>query len=413
MMMLSPLHHSTSHTSHPEDDPVETTTTTTTCTKGTTTILSTPLLLLSSSSSWWFQLPGIVVHEVSMPQHRPLGCVMEESLATTVVTTNRGGSPTSVTNGGNRNNNNNNNNNKIVFIASVTSHGNAEQAGLLPGDVLVGISNPFVQSPQSRNEECQNSTTTTISTDHLQQQPPPPPSPHMHMTDVTGWGIEKVYVSCYYLVNVDRDVSRSFSTLICLCVCLFVSLVSCSFSLWVSLVAGRKKYIMCRYDPDPFRLRVVRGTSAWADHEAALTELCSNPDATATETDQCLLDYLQSGYDTTTTTTTTIMPTNSRKTILNTDDHPESQNVTCPITDDDDDDECVLVNDLQNLWASDLPIPSSSSTINDTSASATASSSSSNNSNSNTAKKPWSSRASPSGTFVRDPTTGRMKNLDL
>jgi hypothetical protein len=184
-------------------------------------------------------------------------------------------------------------------------------------------------------------------------------------------------------------------------------------------VSGSKKYIMCRYDPDPFRLRVVRGTNAWADHEAALTELCSNPDATTTETDQCLLDYLQSGYDTMmTTTTTTIMPTNSRKTILNTDDHPESQNVTCPITDDDDDDdECVLVNDLQNLWASDLPIPSSSSTINDTSASATASSSSgsssSNNNNSNTAKKPWSSRSSPSGTFVRDPTTGRMKNLDL
>ena len=33
-----------------------------------------------------------------------------------------------------------------------------------------------------------------------------------------------------------------------------------------------------------------------ADHEAALTELCTNPDTSDEEAEQCVLDFLQGGY---------------------------------------------------------------------------------------------------------------------
>ena len=60
-----------------------------------------------------------------------------------------------------------------------------------------------------------------------------------------------------------------------------------------------------------------------------------------------------------------------------------------------------LVDNLQNIWASDLPMPKTTSGISD------------NPQDASVQKvKPWSSRSSPSGTFVRDPVTGEMRNID-
>jgi membrane-associated protease RseP (regulator of RpoE activity) len=56
--------------------------------------------------------------DVTLQNHRPLGCVIEESLASSSVP-----------------------NHRIVFVASVTPLGSAAQAGLQPGDVIVGVSN--------------------------------------------------------------------------------------------------------------------------------------------------------------------------------------------------------------------------------------------------------------------------------
>jgi hypothetical protein len=163
---------------------------------------------------------------------------------------------------------------------------------------------------------------------------------------------------------------------------------------------------MCRPDDEPLIVRVLRGTTALHDHEVALTELCANPDTTSTETDQCLIDYIQGGYatldnnnlgdyqdDTDTDANSNTAANGRRSNII---DDTSLGNV---------DGECLL-NDLHSLWASDAVIVPTTTTATATSLTTDVS-----NPKADTVK-PWSSRASPSGTFVRDPTTGKMTNLD-
>ena len=142
----------------------------------------------------------------------------------------------------------------------------------------------------------------------------------------------------------------------------------------------------------PLHLRVLRGTHALEEHEAALTELCSNPDLISTEADQCLLDFIQGGYS---------------AAIL----EEETDATPPPDCAVENEEECLLLlDDLHSLWASDL-VPST------TAASASSTSSGALPTTRTetlppAAVKPWSARSSPSGTFVRDPATGRMKNLN-
>ena len=212
--------------------------------------------------------------------------------------------------------------------------------------------------------------------------------------DVTGFGIERVYVRFFIHLS---------SKYVHLTVLIFfwfapTSLLPASY-LYIS---GSKSLIMCRYDNEPFTLRVLRGTTALQDHEVALTELCSNPDTTSTEAEQCMIDYIQGGYATIPDQKS--LGTSSKQ--INVDRIPDDGECLLEPNNDDDDSECLL-NDIHSLWASDLPMSSlqqqqqqGSMTRND-------------NSNTNAVPvKPWSSRASPSGTFVRDPITGKMKNLD-
>ena len=156
---------------------------------------------------------------------------------------------------------------------------------------------------------------------------------------------------------------------------------------------------MCRHDNEPFTLQVLRGTTALQDHEVALTELCSNPDTTSTEAEQCMIDYIQGAY-----------ATDDSK-VVNMDSIPEDGECTIVDTTDMDDGECLL-NDMHSLWASDLPMSSSLQQQEEQNGKGINTSQSQSNSATGKAVKPWSSRASPSGTFVRDPTTGKMKNLE-
>ena len=165
-------------------------------------------------------------------------------------------------------------------------------------------------------------------------------------------------------------------------------------------VGFSKSLIMCRHDNEPFKLSVLRGSTALSDHEVALTDLCSNPDATSTEAEQCMIDYIQGGY--------AIADQNTAGSkLVNVDSVPDDNEC---FFDADEEGECLL-NDMHSLWASDLPT-SSSQPQNTITSENGRTGSNQQDGDVTAAVKPWSSRASPSGTFVRDPMTGKMKNLD-
>jgi hypothetical protein len=137
--------------------------------------------------------------------------------------------------------------------------------------------------------------------------------------------------------------------------------------------------------------RVARNSRILQDHEAALVELCRNPDgglgATEEQMEQCVSAFVQSTYD-------------------DFDDATSPVTVECPTDDDDDPNhssaDCLL-DSMYSMWAEEgvsaAPAPSSPPP-DDASSRAKAK------------VKPWSSRSSPSGTYVRDPATGKLKNLD-
>ena len=47
---------------------------------------------------------------------------------------------------------------------------------------------------------------------------------------------------------------------------------------------------------EPLDLRLARGTTVLAAHEAAVVELCSQPDRSYEDVDECVVDFLQAGY---------------------------------------------------------------------------------------------------------------------
>jgi hypothetical protein len=137
-----------------------------------------------------------------------------------------------------------------------------------------------------------------------------------------------------------------------------------------------KSYVSSVPDDEPLTIKVARGTDVYEKHEEALVELCASPQTSDKETDECVLDFLKSGY------------------VIDDTDDEESDEIC------DDDSEC-LIDNLQNVWASDLPMPKTTSGISDNPQDTTVQK-----------PKPWSSRSSPSGTYVRDPVTGEMRNID-
>jgi hypothetical protein len=123
----------------------------------------------------------------------------------------------------------------------------------------------------------------------------------------------------------------------------------------------------------PLLLKVARGTHVEAQHEAVLVDLCSSPEYSDAETENCVIDFLKGGYD------------------APIDDDGESD--VC----DDEDTECLVAN-MYSMWDEDMPAAQPSKPVTEPE-------------EEKQPVKPWSSRSSGSGTYVRDPATGEMKNI--
>jgi len=132
---------------------------------------------------------------------------------------------------------------------------------------------------------------------------------------------------------------------------------------------------------EPLEIHVARGTSIFDEHEVALVDLCDQMGTVDAKTEECLYEYLSSGYD-----------LEAPELDSENDDIPE-----CLL---DDEAECMLDN-INKVWATEeypdsLPKEEVKEEVK----------------NETPQVKPWSSRSSPSGTFVRDPVTGKMENID-
>ena len=145
----------------------------------------------------------------------------------------------------------------------------------------------------------------------------------------------------------------------------------------------RKQLVASRLVNEPLELQISRGTNVMAQHESALIDLCYNTD-NETEMEQCILSFLSFDED-------------------DKDDYTNAMECT------DQDLECVL-DGMRDLWNEDqefsspvAPAVATVTTINGVTPI---------NNNTKAASRPWSSRSSPSGTWVRDPATGVMRNID-
>eukprot|EP00956_Cyclotella_meneghiniana_P023350 scaffold45368_cov68-Cyclotella_meneghiniana.AAC.9 len=134
-----------------------------------------------------------------------------------------------------------------------------------------------------------------------------------------------------------------------------------------SLVSGRPK-------EEPLTIRIARGSDVMERHESALVDLCIlGEDA---ETVECINAIHAQDRD-----------------IYFTD---EDVVIDCP-----DDTECML-DSMWETWADGLPINSGDKEQE-------------TDEEPREEKKkvaPWASRSSGSGTWVRDPSTGEMRNID-
>mmetsp|Transcript_28227 Transcript_28227/g.39721 ORF Transcript_28227/g.39721 Transcript_28227/m.39721 type:complete len:289 (+) Transcript_28227:116-982(+) len=124
---------------------------------------------------------------------------------------------------------------------------------------------------------------------------------------------------------------------------------------------------------EPLGLAVARNTGVMEAHESAIVDLCILPDASAKEVDNCVSAIHNMAYV----------------------DDEEIEQMEC---NNDENTECML-DDVFAMWAEDLPekpISEAEEQPEEESAPKPA---------------PWSSRSSPSGTYVRDPKTGKMENI--
>jgi hypothetical protein len=151
-------------------------------------------------------------------------------------------------------------------------------------------------------------------------------------------------------------------------------------------------------------IQVARGTDVLERHEQAVVDICSISETGDKDVEDCVVNFLADGYyeDIGGSRSGSSSSTRSKG------DNDESTTGTVNSDESKDDIDNVdadeLIDDMFNLWVAedDLPVPPTNSGIVD----------SNSGQQQNQKPKPWSSRSSPSGTFVRDPKTGQMKNID-
>jgi hypothetical protein len=129
------------------------------------------------------------------------------------------------------------------------------------------------------------------------------------------------------------------------------------------------------------------------DHERALVDLCSDPTLDGKETEECIVSFLKQGYET--DDNNSEVELGEVKDFVNGAD-VKSLNGSNQVEEED------LVGNLLNMWAEDMDLPVTKPAGSTVPA----------NEEVAAKPKPWSSRSSPSGTFIRDPRTGIMRNID-
>lgn len=155
-----------------------------------------------------------------------------------------------------------------------------------------------------------------------------------------------------------------------------------------------------RSEDQPLTIRVARGTSVMNDHERVLVDLCSDPTLDGKDADECIVSFLKQGYELDGDDDANLeygdgLEMDTVNGILNSADMGSFSGSTQ--TDEQD-----LVADMHTMWAEDIDLPVKLPTDSVLPGKEEVASK----------PKPWSSRSSPSGTFVRDPKTGEMRNID-
>lgn len=144
----------------------------------------------------------------------------------------------------------------------------------------------------------------------------------------------------------------------------------------MSVVSGRAA-------EEPLEFRIARGTNVKASHDTALVDLCASVGEDEQEIEECVVNFLESTYGTE----------------FKYDDQPEEG--------DTESDAEMLQNVFENLWGDEIeemPVPEAKPEQ--------APKKEAVEPKKKTKAMPWRSRSSPSGTYVRDPSTGEMKNID-
>lgn len=169
-------------------------------------------------------------------------------------------------------------------------------------------------------------------------------------------------------------------------------------------ISHNSRTLVASRSPDqPLVMQVLRGSSAWADHERALTDLCSNVDDEKVE--QCIAAFMQDAYDddhnmdardddgsSVIIAVASSLPSSDDDKTTSSSSGTEEEAAIVAAADN-------LIDSMYNLWAAELPTtPPPTAPVDEESTVAPK-------------IKPWSVRSSPSGTYVRDPVTGEMKNI--
>ena len=138
-------------------------------------------------------------------------------------------------------------------------------------------------------------------------------------------------------------------------------------------VSGSRSLVAGRPEESPLKMRVARGSDVVERHELSLVELCIVGDDASTN--ECIATIYASDND-------VFLPGDS----------------DMPACDEDDDAECML-DSMWDSWSDGLVEPAEEEKVVE-------------EKKEKKKVQPWSSRASPSGTYVRDPKTGKLVNID-
>lgn len=137
-----------------------------------------------------------------------------------------------------------------------------------------------------------------------------------------------------------------------------------------------KGLITGRSENDGLMIKVIRGSDIMMKHESAIIDLCTGP-AVDKDVDKCIELLYKADYE-----------------------MKEDVSISSDDGDFTDNDAESMLNQMFDMWGEESGVKTSKedeSTSEDKNKKQPA---------------PWSSRSSPSGTFVRDPTTGKLVNID-